>query len=152
MMTNEEIANVLAEARAMNTALPQYLDGEHVNWNWVDTHVNRLAKLMYRQEDHWHSVDGACQKEVPFEIGMQALALLSATWVSDIYLRKARDRSAPRMRTRWEEFWVNLFTAIQHVDRNVRAERDPDAEAQYRTKTRKPNPIKHRFNKLRWGH
>lgn len=139
---------VLELARAFNS----HLSREHYSLMVLQGYASQLAWDVYMTGRHWHSYDGKCMKETPFEIYMQAVAIISSTWVADIYLRKARDRGAPQMEAeydRWEKF---IKDTLEFTRKEVKENRDPEAEIGYRKVAKRPNRIRCWFNRWRWGH
>jgi len=111
---------ILAEARKLNNSLA----GEY-----SQKQVLKIATKLYQSNLHWHTVAGKCYHgEAPFEIMMPILSLLISTWTADIYLRKARDRTAPKMIERYL-WWKNfLFACLSFTEYKIISTRDLRAE------------------------
>lgn len=139
---------LLELTRDFNAALSR----EHYSLRALHSYASELAGEMYKASHHWHSYDGKCCKETPFELFMQAVALISANWVADIYLRKARDRDAPSMEGAYEVWRELLVGALGYTQKEIKESRDVDAEQKYQEVAKRPSRIKCVFNRWRWGH
>lgn len=142
---------MLAAARQMNEDLAKcgYMESEIIRSARV------LGRRIYQTQPHWHTFRGECSNGLPFEIEMQALALLTSVWVTDIYLRKARDRKIPEMSQRYWDFHRFLFLCMKDTQTDVDTHRDEDAEKDYQRYQRPPTlkrKIQCRLKRLRWGH
>lgn len=60
----------------------------YLPWLAIDRHTAVIAWRLYREQPHWHTYRGKCDKRLPFELLMQALGLLICCWVADIFQRK----------------------------------------------------------------
>lgn len=153
-MKNISTMDLLAAARQMNEDLARsgYKDDEIV------MSARRLAKLIYECEPHWHSMTGECVVGAgyPFEVYMKALSLVTTVWVTDIYLRKARDRKLPSMKERFADYQAFLNQCMNDARQVIDAERDVDAEAAWQKIHRRPaswkNRLRCRINRWKWGH
>ncbi|MDD3102454.1 MAG: hypothetical protein PHE59_04910 [Patescibacteria group bacterium] len=147
--------DLLAAARQMNEDLAhsRYDDRE------IIMSARRLSKLIYECEPHWHSMTGQCvvgKTDYPFEVYMKALSLITTVWVTDIYLRKARDRQIPQMKERFTDYQAFMNHCMDDARQVIDAERDLDAEAAWKKIDRRPaswkNRLRCRINRLKWGH
>ena len=137
-MLTERFEWFLGKTREFNTDIHQRSWGEsrYLPWLAIEGAVVELADRAYRREPHWRSVQGKCITELPFEIIMMQLSLLSSAWVADIYLRKARDRSAPIMQERYLEYRAYLLNLLRFIEMEVGSNRDIPAEEAYQRAAR----------------
>ena len=147
--------DLLRAARQMNEDLAHsgYKDSQ------IITSARWLAKYIYECEPHWHSMTGECvvkEGVYPFEIYMEAISLISTVWVTDICLRKARDRKLPSMKQKFSDYQAFLNQCMNDARQVIDAERDIDAEAAWRKIHRRPvswkSRLRCRLNRLWWGH
>lgn len=144
----ESFRYILDLTRAFNSQLPL----ERYSLLTLQYYASELARQVYQQQKHWHSYDGKCAREMPFEIYMEAVALISCVWVADIYRRKSRDRKAPQMATRYDDWESFLKGVLEYTKKEVSETRDIPAERDYQRKAKRPSRIKCWINRLRWGH
>lgn len=144
-------SDLLAAARQMNEDLAKC--------GYIDLEILRSARVLgrriYQTQPHWHSFKGECTNDLPFEIYMQALSLLTSAWVADIYLRKARDRKSPAMEKRYEEYEEFLLYSLKYTWDEVHLNRDKDAERDFQRWQRPPtlrSRIRCWLKRLWWGH
>ena len=136
---------LLKQARKLNNSL---------NDDYTCEHVMQLACQLYDEEPrHWHSVNGKCfLGNTTFELLMPALALLTSIWVSDIYLRKARDREAPAMIKRyllWKDLLLRSLSYTEYINLSTR---DYNAEKAFEHEHKKPNRFICAIKTLLMGH
>ncbi len=143
---------LLERSREFNGDIHRAFWEEGLPLECIGHHVRVIAERLYREQPHWHQFRGPCMRDIPFEVNMQALALLACTWVADIYLRKARDRDGPGMASRCGQ-WRNLLTAtLDHVEHEVASSRDPDAKAAWKRDRRPTNRWRCFINRVLWRH
>ena len=125
-----DVQELLAIARGFNSSI-------HVKKNkkkpldevaspWVDEIIARFPKEL----THWKSINGE-EIDDPMEIRMLALSLLLDTWLTDICLRKARDRSNPGLLALIEDYWAIQQDAHHFILRHILVEQDPAAVKAY---------------------
>ena len=136
---------LLKQARKLNNSL---------NDDYTCQHVMNLAIQLYDEEPHhWHSVSGSCfLGDTTFELLMPVLSLLSSIWVSDIYLRKARDRRSPTMIKRYLQWKDLLLRSLSYTEYINLSTRDMNAEKAFEKEYKKPNRIRCALNVLLSGH
>lgn len=150
--TKLQAAKLLARARLFNENLVWQIEHGMGLGPWMEKHTMELAEEVYAAEPHWHWYNGKCLEEPPFELYMQCLTLLTCTWVADIFLRKARDRQLPEMTVGFKQ-WANLlYAALEYTSHDVSNSHDPEAARLWLREGRRPNRLKHWWNKLFWGH
>ena len=147
--------DLLAAARQMNEDLAH----SRYDDNTIILSARRLALELYQCERHWHSMTGQCvvgPDAYPFEVYMKALSLVTTVWVTDIYLRKARDRKLPAMKERFSDYQAFLNHCMNDARQVIDAEQDVDAEAAWQRIHRRPASWKNRLrcwvNRVKWGH
>lgn len=146
--------DMLAGARAMNEGFAR---SKYENWGSQVLHIYayHLGKDLYRCQPHWHAFTGQCTDELPFEVYIQALSLLSSAWVADIYLRKARDRKSEAMTERFRDYRAFMNKALDYIETEVALNRDIDAEKAFQRHHRPPtlrSRLRCFINRMKWGH
>ena len=93
---------------------------------WVDKIIGALPT----EVTCWRSAEGKPIDD-PLEIRILAFALLLDTWLADICLRKARDRSNLGMLALLEDYWDLLQSNHHFILRYTLVEQDPAAVKAY---------------------
>lgn len=73
----------------------------------------RVGWLVHQNE--WHKVSGNKVTDLPFEMEMAGIMLLTRAWLTDIFCRKARDRQSPEMLDKL----LALFDTSYYVSRDI---------------------------------
>lgn len=91
-------------AHVLNDAIQGELNQNKYPWEALTAAVEELAKK--EGWEGWHYINGKAgeKDDVPFELFMLHLAVLSTAWVCWLYGAKARDRIASTMKDRTMEF------------------------------------------------
>ncbi len=89
----------------------------------------KVGRLLWRH--HWRRADGSRIKQMPFELHMAGVMLLSIAWVFDIFSRKARDRRSPHMANELEMLRTALNNVIALVGKEVSGHKAEHAFRQY---------------------
>lgn len=102
-------AEYIEAARQLNEAIQPELQEGKFPWHALTKAAEQLA----RKEgwEGWRYVTGraADKKDVPFELWMLHLAVLTTAWVCFLYGAKARDRLSVNMKERTMEFLERFF-------------------------------------------
>lgn len=138
--------------RGFNDSLPEHFVGRKDLLSLLEPPAYVIAQQIYKEGRHWHSVSGKCHKEVPFEVYMQGLGFLISCWVTDIFLRKARDRRTPAMARRHADWLKEMLSTMEYIGDDVMCFRDYEAERAFKGDYKKPNRFLCLIHKLIWGH
>ncbi len=126
-INNLELLNITREFnRSLNLKKNKNRPLDVVAGPWVD----KIIEQFPREVTQWKSLDGKLVED-PLEIRMLALSLLLDTWLTDIFLRKARDRSNPGMLRLLEDYWDVLQSNHNFILRYILVEQDPKAVRAY---------------------
>ena len=120
-------SDYVAAAQQLNTDIQFELNQGRYPLEALASAAEELARK--QGWEGWKTVRGkaADADEVPFEVWMPNLALLTATWTCWLYTAKARDRLSGSMRERMADFMSQFVDLYLHSQVGVFVEWDREA-------------------------